>query len=172
MNIFIHIFTQFLAHLSRRLIGELIVYQWLGRPSSVICRPSSVNIFKHLLLWNYWANWTHISYGDSLGWGERIWNASTALYCVHSIRHVQGSFCYVQIQFVMCKIYFVMSKIHFVMCIMYFVMCIMYFVMCIMYFVMCKYILLCALCVSLCAKCISVCAQCILLCAKYISLCA
>ena len=36
------------------------------RPS---VRQSSVNIFKHLLLWNYWANWTHISYGDSLGWG-------------------------------------------------------------------------------------------------------
>ena len=31
---------KFLAHLSRRLIGELIVYQWLRRPSSV--RPSSV----------------------------------------------------------------------------------------------------------------------------------
>ena len=30
----------FLAHLSWRLIGELIVYQWLRRPSSV--RPSSV----------------------------------------------------------------------------------------------------------------------------------
>ena len=64
-----------LAHLSRRLIGELIVYQWLRRPSSVrpssvVRRPSSVNIFKHLLLWNYWANWTHISYGGSLGWGN------------------------------------------------------------------------------------------------------
>ena len=57
----------FLAHLSRRLIGELIVYQWLRRPS---VRPSSVNIFKHLLLRNYWANWTHISYVDSLGWGN------------------------------------------------------------------------------------------------------
>ena len=36
-------------------------------PASV--RPSSVNIFKHLF-WNYWANWTQISYGDSLGWGN------------------------------------------------------------------------------------------------------
>ena len=35
-------FSPFLAHLSRRLIGELIVYQWLRRPSSVVCRPSSV----------------------------------------------------------------------------------------------------------------------------------
>ena len=41
------------------------------RPSVV--RPSirpSVNIFKHLLLRNHWANWTQISYGDSLGWGN------------------------------------------------------------------------------------------------------
>ena len=55
-------FSWFLAHLSRRLRGELLVYQWL-------CRRS-VNIFKHLLLWNHWANWTQISYGDSLGWGN------------------------------------------------------------------------------------------------------
>ena len=60
----------FLAHLSRRLRGELLVYQWLRRPSSVVRRPS-VNIFKHLLLWNHWANWTQISYGDSLGWGNK-----------------------------------------------------------------------------------------------------
>ena len=32
-----------LAHLSRRLIGELIVYPWVGRPSSVRLRPSSVH---------------------------------------------------------------------------------------------------------------------------------
>ena len=57
-----------LAHLSRRLIGELIVYQWLRRLS--LARPLSASIFKHLLLWNYWANWTHISHGDSLGWGN------------------------------------------------------------------------------------------------------
>ena len=37
----------FLAHLSRRLMGELIVYQSLRYPS-VVC--PSVNIFKHLLL--------------------------------------------------------------------------------------------------------------------------
>ena len=34
-----HMWSCFLAHLSRRLIGELIVYQWLRRPSSVR-RPS------------------------------------------------------------------------------------------------------------------------------------
>ena len=32
-------FQSFLAHLSRRLWGELLVYQWLRRPS---VRPSSV----------------------------------------------------------------------------------------------------------------------------------
>ena len=35
----------FLAHLSRRLTGELIGYPWIRRLSS-----SSVHIFKHLLL--------------------------------------------------------------------------------------------------------------------------
>ena len=40
----------FLAHLSRRLIGELIVYPCSGvRPSSVV-RPSVVHNFKDLLL--------------------------------------------------------------------------------------------------------------------------
>ena len=35
-----------LAHLSRRLIGELIVYQWSGvRPSVVRCRPQCSKIF-------------------------------------------------------------------------------------------------------------------------------
>ena len=43
----------FLAHLSGRLMGELIVYQSLRCPS---VRHPSVNIFKHLLLWNHWAN--------------------------------------------------------------------------------------------------------------------
>ena len=38
----------FLAHLSRRLIGELLVYRGIRRPSVV--RPSSVNIFKRHLL--------------------------------------------------------------------------------------------------------------------------
>ena len=32
-------------------------------------RPS-VNIFKRLPLWNRWANFSQISYGASLGWGE------------------------------------------------------------------------------------------------------
>ena len=47
------VFPIFLAHLSRRLIGELIVYPWSGvrrrpssvRPSSVRRRPQCSNIF-------------------------------------------------------------------------------------------------------------------------------
>ena len=44
-----------LAHLSRRLIGELLVYKGIRRPSvvrpsSVVRRPSSINIFKRHLL--------------------------------------------------------------------------------------------------------------------------
>ena len=33
--------------------------------------PASINIFKHLLLWNHWAKWTQISHGDFLGWGNQ-----------------------------------------------------------------------------------------------------
>ena len=66
---------RFLAHLSRRLIGELIGYQWSGvRPSSVR-RPSSssvVNNFKQLLLRNRWADQSQILCGASLGRGNDI----------------------------------------------------------------------------------------------------
>ena len=42
------------------------------RPSSVHpCVRPSVNIFKQLLLWNRWANFAQISYGASLGWGNK-----------------------------------------------------------------------------------------------------
>ena len=64
----------FLAHLSRRLIGELIVYPWSG----VRCRPSSsyVHIFKHLLLQNL-ADQSQILCGASLGRGnESLFGAS------------------------------------------------------------------------------------------------
>ena len=60
----------FLAHLSRRLIGELIVYQWSGvrrrrrRPSSTI--------LKHLLLRNRLADQSQILCGASLGRGNDI----------------------------------------------------------------------------------------------------
>ena len=63
-----------LAHLSRRLIGELIVYQWSGvRPSSVVVRrrPSST-MLKHLLLRNRLADQSQILCGASLGRGNEI----------------------------------------------------------------------------------------------------
>ena len=65
----------FLAHLSRRLIGELIVYQWSGvrrrrRPSSVVRRPSTM--LKHLLLTSRLADQNQILCGASLGRGNEI----------------------------------------------------------------------------------------------------
>ena len=60
----------FLAHLSRRLIGELIGYSWsVVRPSSV--RPSSFTILKNLLR-NRFANQSQILCGASLGRGNDI----------------------------------------------------------------------------------------------------
>ena len=65
-----------LAHLSQRLIGELIGYSWSGvRPSSVVVvrrRPSVVNNFKRLLLRNRWADQSQILCGASLGRGNEI----------------------------------------------------------------------------------------------------
>ena len=62
---------RFLAHLSQRLIGELIGYPWSGvRPSSV--RPSVVNNFKRLLLRNHLADQSQILCGASLGRGDDI----------------------------------------------------------------------------------------------------
>ena len=55
----------FLAHLSRRLKGELIVYRSIWRPS---VRPS-VNIFKLKYLRNQWANRNQILSEASFGWG-------------------------------------------------------------------------------------------------------
>ena len=62
-----------LAHLSRRLIGELIVYQWSGvrRRQSVRRRPSST-MLKHLLLRNHLADQSQILCGASLGRGNEI----------------------------------------------------------------------------------------------------
>ena len=65
----------FLAHLSQRLIGELIGYPWSGvRPSSVVVRhrPSVVNNFKRLLLQNRWSDQSQILCGASLGRGNDI----------------------------------------------------------------------------------------------------
>ena len=60
----------FLAHLS------LKAHWWaysIDRPLSSVCMcvcVLHVNIFKHLLLWNHWADWSQISYGASLGLGN------------------------------------------------------------------------------------------------------
>ena len=44
--------TQFLAHLSQRLTGELIGYPWIRRPSVVFVRPSTFsNIFSSETAW-------------------------------------------------------------------------------------------------------------------------
>ena len=72
-------FGLFLAHLSRRLTGELIVYPWSGvrrrpssvRPSSVVRRPS-FTMLKHLLLRNRLADQSQILCGASLGRGNEI----------------------------------------------------------------------------------------------------
>ena len=66
-----------LAHLSQRLIGELIVYSCSGvRPSVVRRRRTSsyvvVHNFKHLLLRNRWADQSQILCGASLGRGNEI----------------------------------------------------------------------------------------------------
>ena len=60
----------FLAHLSRRLIGELIVYQWSG----VLRRRRrlSSTMLKHLLLANRLADQSQILCGASLGRGNKI----------------------------------------------------------------------------------------------------
>ena len=69
-----------LAHLSRRLIGELIVYQWSGvRRPSVVRRPSSASstMLKDLLLRNRWSDQSQILCGASLGRGnESLFAAS------------------------------------------------------------------------------------------------
>ena len=48
-------------------------YRICRPPSSVVrlsvCRLSST-LFKHLLLGNHWADWSHISYWVSMGWGN------------------------------------------------------------------------------------------------------
>ena len=61
-----------LAHLSRRLIGELIGYSWSVRRPSVV-----VNNFKHLLLQNRLPDQSQILCGASLGRGnESLFAAS------------------------------------------------------------------------------------------------
>ena len=56
----------FLAHLSRRLVGELIGYPWSG------VHPSSFTMLKDLLLRNRFANQSQILCGASLVRGNNI----------------------------------------------------------------------------------------------------
>ena len=74
INLCFILLISLLAHLSQRLIGELIGYSWSGvrRPSSVVRRPSVVNNFKRLLLRNRWADQSQILCGASLGRGNDI----------------------------------------------------------------------------------------------------
>ena len=45
-------YLRFLAHLSRRLTGELIGYPWIPRPSSSVCRPFTFsNVFSSETAW-------------------------------------------------------------------------------------------------------------------------
>ena len=76
-------FYQFLAHLSRRLKGELKVYQ----SSGFLC--ASVYIFKLEYLRNQWANRNEILSEPSLGWGKsciRFWARSDRNSGVHGNR--------------------------------------------------------------------------------------
>ena len=73
----------FLAHLSRRLIGELIVYQWSGVRRRR--RPSST-MLKHLLLTNRLADQSQILFGASLGRGNKILFAASGSHDQHG-RH-------------------------------------------------------------------------------------
>ena len=62
-------YTRFLAHLSRRLKGELIVYRSIRRPCVSASVRLCVNIFKLEYLRNQWANRNQILSEASLGWG-------------------------------------------------------------------------------------------------------
>ena len=61
-----HLYT-FLAHLSRRLKGELIVYRSIRRPCVSASVRLCVNIFKLKYIRNQWANRNQILSEASLG---------------------------------------------------------------------------------------------------------
>ena len=76
----------FLAHLSRRLKGELIVYQSSCRLAVCLSVCLCVNIFKLEYLCNQWANRNEILSEPSLGWGKgciRFWARSNRNSSVH-----------------------------------------------------------------------------------------
>ena len=61
-----------LAHLSRKLIGELIVYQWSGVRLPSVRRPLSSTMLIDLLLRNRWSDQSQILCGASLSRGNDI----------------------------------------------------------------------------------------------------
>ena len=69
-----HQISTLLAHLSRRLIGELIGYSW----SSV--RPSSSSTMLKDLLRNRLTDQSQILCGASLGWGNELKNPLISLF--------------------------------------------------------------------------------------------
>ena len=82
---------RFLAHLSQRLKGELIVYQSSCRLSVCLC----VNIFKLEYLRNQWANRNEILSEPSLGWEKgciRFWARSDRNPGVHLVNTLAPSF--------------------------------------------------------------------------------
>ena len=80
------LFVFLLAHLSRRLKGQLIVYQSSRRLCVWLCVCVSVDIFKLEYLCNQWANRNEILCEPSLGWGKgciRFWARSDRNSGVH-----------------------------------------------------------------------------------------
>ena len=81
-----YIIKHILAHLSRRLKGELIVYQSSRRLCVCVSGCVSVDIFKLEYLCNQWANRNEILSEPSLGWGKgctRYWARSDRNSGVH-----------------------------------------------------------------------------------------
>ena len=69
VSFFLQFFCGFLAHLSRRLVGELIVYPWSGVRPAASSSPV-VHNFQHEYLCNQWADHNKILSEASLGWGK------------------------------------------------------------------------------------------------------
>ena len=81
-----HLFCHVLAHLSQRLIGNLLV--WSGvRPS---IRPS-FTMLRHFLLRNSVANQSQILYGASLGRGKKVCSRQLGHMTKMALRPIYGN---------------------------------------------------------------------------------
>ena len=99
--------TAILAHLSRRLIGELIVYEGIRRPS--------VNIFKRYLLRSRETDSFHISHIASIGGGTKVFFCSNRLrtlvamasYSSHILimrtEEIDNTFCLIGEIWIFCR---------------------------------------------------------------------